>query len=141
MVSYTNDFVGIQSLEDRNHEMIRLAQEDCVDHGFQDIHQLTVPQPADPHRWRSCEYRLGEYLLLNLYFSMGEEALSNAIQELYWLSSYVFPGRDEQGIGIPTDVQVFETFLKHTPPGQEDAVREVYRRIHGGFTADPSYTI
>ena len=149
MTAYINDFVGFESLGERLHETSRTAQERCIDDGIGNIQQLTVPFDIDedtsPYRpdivrWTDCVYILGEYLLLSLYFAMGESGLSAAIQELYWLATNLHPRHNEQGIQLPTDLQVFQTFLRHTPPGREDAVREIYRRIHGGFTVDPSFT-
>ena len=55
---------------------------------------------------------------------MGEAAFSSAMRELY-----------EQHLDYryyPTDEEVYRVFLKHTPQDREDALLDVYRRLHGG---------
>ena len=32
--------------------------------------------------------------------------------------------------------ELYQTFLKHTPPGLKDEFRDLYRRLHGGPAAD-----
>ena len=141
LASYVNDLTEIQSLEDRLHQISFVAQEQCIGHGLENIQLLTVPDHSDLPRRNLCARILGEYLLLSLFFAMGESGVSAAVQELYWLNRHVRPDQNDQGIPIPTDLQVFQTFLKHTPPDRENAMRDVYREIHGGFTADPSFTL
>ena len=142
MASYINEKMGFQGAADRLHETATNAQEQCARHGYPKIQQLTVPRQSGSSGWNipfyRCTYILGEYLLLSLYFAMGESGLSAALRELYWREAHGLPDRTGESFGPPTDLEVFQTFLKHTPPGREDAVRDVYRRIHGGFAADPS---
>ena len=141
LTAYINDLEGFQSLEDRLHLVSIDAQRTCIDEGIGNIQRLTIPNSLEHQTFRRCSYILGEYLFLRLYFAIGENGLSAAVRELHWLATHVRPDRNAQGISTPTDLQVFQIFLKHTPPGREDAVRDAYRRIHGGFTADPSFKL
>ena len=54
--------------------------------------------------------------------------MSAALRELYLLPET--EGR-EQG-----EEDFYRIFLKHTPPGLEDELRDLYRRLHGGPYAD-----
>ena len=141
MAAYINAKEGFESLDDRLHVTAKDAQEVCARLGYPNIQQLMVPRDAESSGWDRqrfrCHYILGEYLLLSLYFAMGESGLSGALQELYLRAAHGVPQRTGRLIERPTELEVFQTFLKHTPPGREDAVRDAYRRIYGGFPADP----
>lgn len=148
LTAYINDRMGYESLDRRLRQTANSAKSVCASSGMVDIHQLTVPLgiPAAERvghpvlaAWRQCNYILGEYLLLSLYFAMGKDGLAAALRELYLIESHGIVTVGEPSPRYPTDVEVFQIFLRHTPPGQEHAVRDVYRRIHGGFLADPTF--
>ena len=148
--SYVDDFVGNQDLKSRLDQVSLIAQHDCMDQGIPDLHQLTIPLTGeqlsradhpDRVRWRHCLDVLSEYLLLRLYVGMGEAGFSAALREIYLIRHEVDLERGEAGITYPTDIQAFQTFLRHAPPDRQDSVRDAFREIHGPFTADPSFTL
>ena len=62
--------------------------------------------------------------LISLHLTLGEEATSPALRELYL--------RSEHYGDRSTEEQIYRTFLKHTPSGLEEEFRDLYRRLHGG---------
>ena len=70
----------------------------------------------------------GGFGLNSLFHTLGEEAMSSALGELYLRSEHYDEGSTEE--------QIYRTFLKHTPPGLEDEFRDLYRRLHGGPFVD-----
>ena len=150
VASYVDDVVGNQDLKSRLDQVSLIAQHDCMDQGIPDLHQLTIPLTAeqvsradhpDRVRWRHCLDVLSEYLLLRLYVDMGEAGFSAALREIYLIRHEVDLERGEAGISYPTDIQAFQTFLRHASPDRKDAVRDAFREIHGPFTADPSFRV
>lgn len=152
MTAYINDRMGYQSLEIRLHDSETEAKQICASNGLGTIYQLrrsaaglSESEYADDSlivaRRRWCTYVLGEYLLLSLYFAMGKDGLAAALRELYLIESHGTVTVGEPSPKHPSDVAVFQAFLRHTPPGREDAVRDVYRRIHGGFVSDPTFAV
>ena len=137
MESYIHARLGFQSLEERLAD-IESSVRYCHEFGFTNILKMTEPAVV-AGRDHICRYILGEYLLLNLFFTMGEPALSAALREVHLTSHHFRPFPQRHSLQYPSDLQVFQTFLKHTPPGQEDAVRDVYRRIHGGPYIPPDH--
>ena len=132
MEAYIDDRFGFQPLRARLDQVATSARSNCMERGFENILKLTVPSPPDRQRWQSCQYILGEYMVLSLYFAIGEPGLSAALREVYVTGHFFHPFPLRHSQGYPSDLQLYQTFLKHTPPGREDAVRDVYRRIHGG---------
>ena len=137
METYISARLESQSLEERLAGVERAARSACHEHGFTNILKLTEPalvadNEDQKRRALRCDYILGEQMLLNLYFTMGEPGLSAALREVYLTGHFFRPFPLRHSVGYPSDLQLFQTFLKHTPPGREDAVRDVYRRIHGG---------
>ena len=137
MESWIGARLGIQSLEERLAGVERAARSACHEHGFTNILKLTEPalvadNEDQKRRSFGCQYVLGEQLLLNLYFAMGEPGFSAAVREVHLTGHFFRPFPLRHSLAYPSDLQLFQTFLKHTPPGREDAVRDLYRRIHGG---------
>ena len=133
MDAYIDAQLGFQSLEDRLHVVETSAREGCQKHGFANILDLTKPEkPGDEEWWLPCMYILGEFMVLNLYYAMGERALGAALGEMYWTGHFIRPFPLLHSGAYPSDHQAYQAFLKHAPPDRKDAVREVYRRIHGG---------
>ena len=134
MYAYIRSRLGFEPLEERLAAVERSARSDCHDHGFVHILKLTEPPlvAADRHRARQCQFILGEYFVLNMFFTMGEAGLTAALREVYVTGHFFRPFPLRHSLGYPSDLQLYQVFLKHTPPGREDAVRDVYRRIHGG---------
>ncbi len=113
-----------------------VARRTCIEQGFPNLHQLTVPDPPDKARWKQCTYILGRHMLLRLFEVLGEDATSSALREVYLISSQGSAGRDEHGIMRPSERDVYRIFLKHTSPSQKDTVRRVYQGIHGAPFVD-----
>ena len=137
MESWISARLGGRSLEERLAGVERAARSACHEHGFTNILKLTEPALVadnEDQKRRSfrCQYILGEQLLLNLYFTMGEPGFSAAVREVHLTGHFFRPFPLRHSLAYPSDLQLFQTFLKHTPPGREDAVRDLYRRIHGG---------
>ena len=96
----------------------------CRDNGVPNIHALGEPDHPNPVAQSTCGYGLGHHFLATLFNTIGEAAFSSAMRELYGLYLDYQP--------YTTDEQVYQTFLKHTPPDREAAFLGVYRRLHGG---------
>ena len=120
--AYTNDWLGLESLEDQLLTSAEYVRSSCVDRGIENIHGLG--DTHDQLLWQDCSYGLGRHFLISLFETLGEEAMSSALRELYL--------RSEHDDLSPTEEEIYGTFLKHTPPGLEDEFRDLYRRLHGG---------
>ncbi|MCY4114853.1 MAG: hypothetical protein OXG33_13090 [Chloroflexi bacterium] len=136
MESFIHDRLGTRSLQERL-AIIESPPRRCHEVGYTNIHKLSDPDLfaatiARIGRQSLCRYSLGEEFLINLLFTMGEPALAAALREVYLTAHFFRPMALPHAGAYPTDLQLFETFLKHTPPGREDAVLDVYRRLHGG---------
>ena len=142
MELYTNDRVGLKSLEDQRPETWRTVEGVCHTQGIGNIHQLNEQQSQKFDFVYLCNYDMGAYFLMELYEVLGEEAFSAAIRayhlEFQHLTGVVFiyeEGRrvlkDEKDFNRVEKV-FFQTFLRNTPPERVDAFREVYRRLYGG---------
>ena len=70
---------------------------------------------------RRCPYRLGTHFLAQLHDALGHEAVSSALRELYEAGS-----RD-----WATEDTIYQTFLRNTPPAQQDEFRHLYHCLHG----------
>ena len=75
-----------------------------------------------------CEYDLGRQFLISLYYTMGHDAMTSALVELFLES--------ERNETRPMEEEVYRTFLKRTPPGAGEEVRVLYEKLHGGPFAD-----
>ena len=126
VVAYTNDRVGIESLEDRKPTAWNLVETNCLKEGIQNIADLLERRKSDPRH--VCNYSLGAYFLLSLLETLGEEATGAALGELFLLT--VSENRSV------TEEEIYRAFLKHTPAGLEEEFRDIYRRLHGGPYAD-----
>ena len=132
---YTNDRVGLKSLEDQKPAALRRLEENCFSQGIRNLHQLNARQSRDPDYQTTCHYSLGAYFLLDLYEAWGEEALSAAMRELYLkLRDEGRPATEEEFQQV--EEVIYQILLSNTPPGREDAFLEVYRQLHGGPYAD-----
>ena len=129
---YIFSWTGERSLAESLRASNELGISRCLDLGTDTIYALLVNQEAD----YGCNYDLGENLLLNLFDTIGESALSAVLRELYLMSVYSDGHENVDGTVSPTSEEVYWTILKHTPAGREDTVRELYRRIHGGPFVD-----
>ena len=143
MSAYINARLGLETLQERLGVVESRAREICHKHGFTNIHTLSDPalvagSTKESTTARRCRYPLGEQLLINLFFTMGEPALSAALREVHLTGHHFRPKPQRHSVAYPSDLQLYQTFLKHTPPDRQDAVRDVYRRLHGGPFIPPA---
>ena len=131
MWSYTYHRTGLESLQERKPTALRRVQDNCLSKGISTIQQLNERQYQDPDFDTLCHYSLGAYLLLNLYETLGEAVLSAALRELYLrFDDQPRPVTEEEFLEV--EEEIYQAFLRNTPPGLEDAFHEVYDRLHGG---------
>ena len=76
-----------------------------------------------------CHYEIGAYLLLNLYETFGRNSIANALRDLYLLAA--------AERRVVTEQEIYNAFLAHVPPGQEQQFREIYRELHGSPFSHP----
>ena len=129
MVAYTNDRVGLESLEDRKPTAWRLVQMNCLDRGMENIRQLNQRQ-SSARELLLCNYSLGAYFLLSLVETIGHEAVSAALGELY--VAYSERVRTGEGRFGSTEKEIYEALLRNTPADKQDEFRALYRELHGG---------
>ena len=122
--AYTNDWLGLESLEDQLLTSAEYVRSSCVERGIENIHGLGDLDTHDQLLWQDCSYGLGRHFFISLFETLGEEAMSSALRELYLRSAH-----DDLS---QTEEDIYRAFLKHTPPGLEDEFRDLYRRLHGG---------
>ena len=126
-----NDQTGTESLGDRKIRLRNGNYAYCIDElKIENLLHLNDLGSGDG----SCEYHMGEYFLLNLYETLGQEAMSAALKELsvslltsdskFLASGFLGdPGWEER---------IFHSLLRHTPPDRRDEFLELYERLHGG---------
>jgi hypothetical protein len=74
-----------------------------------------------------CNYAVGEYFLINVYEALGPEGASQAWRELYVLA--------EEKQRAATENEIYQAFLRNTPPENVAEFNSVYGRWHGGQIA------
>ena len=133
--SYINDHTGGQNLSDRRTDLSMKVQVNCIAGGVENIrHHAYLVEHVYQYLYREdCEYYMGHHFLLNLFETMGGEALVSALRELYLL---VEDDWQTAGRGITED-DIYYVFQRHTPTVQMDEFRGLYRRLHGAAAAFP----
>ena len=133
--AFTNDWLGTKSIIVQSHEWAEDARVNCTDKGLASIYTISrLAYPADTataRQFRDCTEAYGRFLLLRLFLTIGEERMSVALGELHHMANYNYPRDNDEGIRIPSEKEVFRTFMKHTPPELHDEVRHWYREYHG----------
>ena len=81
----------------------------------------------DHYGGERCDYDLGEKFLLALYATLGEEAVSAALRDLYTQSLF--------SVYLNEEI-IYTAFLSNAPLGSEEAFKTAYRRYHGGSVVD-----
>lgn len=71
-----------------------------------------------------CDYSEGENLFIRLFQIIGADAFSAA-----WADIYLIPGTEGRN---PTEEEIYQAFLRHTPADKLAAFRETYQILHGG---------
>lgn len=123
--AYVDDRAGGLSLTDRKAAVARSLTA-CTDAGVENISHLN--RLYDPLRdTPACAYTMGENFLHQAVDAIGEKSVASALRELY----HLIPSRDSPLLP-GTEEEIYRVFLSNTPPGREDAFRDIYRRYHGG---------
>ena len=131
--AYVNGRKGVQTLLDRKLELSGACAE------YENIVHWVHHREQGP---RVCDYALGEKLLLNILETIGEEAMSAGLSEVYipypeYREQQLLAGKVVLGVGPPSDERLYFAFLKHTPKDRKEAFQDLYRRLHGGtFVAE-----
>ena len=130
--SYVNHRTGAQDIRDSLAESSERVRLTCTNEGTENIRHLTYlnryvyQSPPIPG---GCIYIMGEHLLLSLFETIGEGAMSSAMQTLY------LSGRQQWH--RVTEEEIFQAFLDHTAPELREAYLDVYRWLHAGAYASP----
>jgi len=75
-----------------------------------------------------CDYSEGENLFINLFSTIGSDALSAAWTEIYLIA---------EAKGQPaTELDIYQTLLRHTPLDKVAAFKKTYLKLHGGDFPD-----
>ena len=130
-----HDRRGFQDISNRGLSVLERIQTNCVIAGIENIRHNAYFVRREHISFSPCTYSMGENLLLNLLEIMGEEAMTSVFNELYVLSGGHVPAL--RFSTPPSEVEIYEAFLKHTPPEHQEEVRELFRELHGGDFAFP----
>ena len=135
--AYFDDWKGILDLKYRASVVAEHAKEFCIDAShphasidpYKNIWHLIH---IDGNRKSGCQYHMGENFLHSAYMTIGEEAMSAAMREVY-LSHEEYQRTGDYGQGRrATEEAIYDAFLKHAPADRKEAFRDLYRRLHGG---------
>lgn len=100
-----------------------LVRDDCTSQGVLQIVEALVDSPGIPP---FCKFKIGLHLLLSLEREVGFEAVVAALGDLQ---------RTSLASQVPnSDRDIYEAFLRHTPPGAENKMQEVWDRLYGSST-------
>ena len=133
LASYTLDLNGWTSLTRRETTLndsiswCKLQGIWYIQQLIDQLAQLGLAAHKDTPQW-GCNYYLGEYLLVDLYQGLGQEASGQAWNGLYLLAQ----GEDH----VLTEDEIYQAFLRNMPPSEADEVRSLYDQWHGGEFAD-----
>ena len=126
VASYVHHQTGVFDFDDRSNKVTRLTKQHCTGHRHSKYpienirhfeYMMANQRGLDPPI--TCLYLLGEQFLFSTFATIGEEAVSSALRELF-LSEPV------------TEEMIYGTFLKHAPDDRKEDFRDLYRRMHGG---------
>ena len=137
--AYVNDQTGVQRLPERITQMSEQVENVCKDfsrggQGIENIRHLAYLHNDESFYLLpgGCTYTMGEHLLLKAFETIGEQAMSAALRELYLSNTSSRALRSGQAGQPPSEEAVYDTFLKHSPPDRKVEFRNLYRRLHGG---------
>ena len=129
IASYVHHQMGVFDFSDRSQKVARLANQHCTGHiwskypieNIRHINYMLANQRGldIPN---TCLYLLGEKFLLTAFTTIGKDAVSSALRELFLLETV-------------TEKTIYDTFLKHTSDDREEEFLDLYRRVHGGHYA------
>ena len=128
IASYFNDWNGVQELADRATWIMNVGLPCTLDGVVvESLHHLN--NMLLNYQLTGCHYSMGENFLLNAYMTLGGEAMSSAMRDLY-LSTTKYRPHSEKAI--------YDAFLKHAPVDRKKVFRDLYRSLHGGPYAYPN---
>ena len=110
------------------------------------LDQLAIAEECTPRGWTNvqgwietgaagsyCPYLLGRQFLRGMHRALGQGVVTSALWELYEIGK----ATDK----VVTEDEIYQTFLKNTPPLQQDEFRHLYHSLHGrpipGYAAAP----
>jgi hypothetical protein len=132
----TNAWHGSRTLTDASNAWETEARSECASAGLTNIQVLSMqtepPLATAGERLRHCADLYGRVLLYRLYSTLGEGRMSSVMREVYLLSATLDRPLNPEGIVIPSERDIYRTFLKHAGPDLRDEVRHWYHHIHGG---------
>ena len=103
--------------------------EECAPHGWTNVQEFIETGAGGSY----CPYWLGRQFLAGMYRALGHGVVTSALWELYEIGK----STDK----VVTEDEIYQTFLKNTPPLQQDEFRHLYHCLHGrpipGYTAAP----
>ena len=82
---------------------------------------------VNPYTGGQCNYELGEKFLLGMYATLGPDAVSAALKELY--TQTVISDRLNHD-------SIYHAFQSNVPLGREESFRTAWRRYHGSPVID-----
>ena len=140
ITALVRDQKGIQTLDDRKAELLRpeYVYAYCVD-TYRNLWGLhSVPPLELLYSFEACPYNMGEYFLMEVYETIGKDALASAIRDmpdrLYLPDNTLFPSgkpsREEQE--HVREEELYRILMKHTPADRQTEFRELYLKLHGG---------
>ena len=135
MAALVNDRTGVESLSDRRSEL-RAAYDYCVDElRIRNLWHLDYFYGIDG----ICEYNMGEYFLLNVYETIGPQALAATLQDI--AVSLLTSDSNDLPSGFLSDNgwerDIYHALQKHTPAERQDEFHKLYVNLHGGPYAYP----
>ena len=124
--AYVNERLGLQSISARSAEVAEEVQSDCYElEGLENIsHSLYWDQQAYYYGISPCTYKMGENFLLQTYRTIGKDAVSSALRDLYPLH-----GATDRNVA---EKRMYDILLRHTPPERRQEFRDLHRRLYGG---------
>ena len=99
--------------------------EECAPRGWTNV-QAWIESGADSY----CPYLLGRQFLRGMHRALGQGVVTSALWELYEIGKST-----DKAV---TEDEIYQTFLKNTPPSRVDEFHAWYHFLHGRPT--PGYT-
>ena len=126
--AYVNHRTERQSIEESKSEAANHVQEYCMDTlGIPNLHHLNVISLwQGSASYGNCHYYFGNLFLLEILNTIGDTAMGFALNQIVGYN---------YGIGT-RDEELYRLFLQFSPEASKDALRDLYRRMHGApFTS------
>lgn len=136
VAAYVKDRTGVQSLADRVGGGDGRVGSNCSSDGIRNLRQLHDQQGFYTDSGVSpCNYVFGEFFLIKLYQTLGENTTSRALRDLKLLI-----GADERGIPL-SGKDIFLAFLNNAAPEDLAATRDLFRRYYGSGLVDANTSV